>query len=153
MADIVSPEKRSEMMAGIKGKNTKPELQIRSGIHKRGFRFRICDKRLPGKPDIVFRKYKAVVFVHGCFWHGHDCSLFRMPTSRTKFWQAKIEKNRINDERARNTLLSTNWRVLEIWECALRGKGKRDFEATIDQISEWLLSTEQSMSIRGKLTE
>lgn len=149
MADIVSPEKRSQMMAGIRAKDTKPELLIRRGLHKRGYRYRVCDKRLHGKPDIVLPKYKAAIFVHGCFWHGHDCHLFKLPASRTEFWQAKIAKNRLNDERARSNLLSERWRVLEVWECALRGKSKRDFVTILNQIIDWLQYTETSLTIRG----
>ena len=91
--DIVTAQERSRMMAGIRGKNTKPELAIRSALHRLGIRFRLHDKGLPGKPDLVFPKYRAVVLVHGCFWHGHDCHLFRWPKTRSEFWRHKIGAN------------------------------------------------------------
>ena len=93
MADVVDRKTRSRMMSGIRGKNTRPELLIRKGLHARGFRFRLHDKRLPGKPDLVLPKYSAVIFVHGCFWHGHDCHLFKWPQSRREFWRKKITRN------------------------------------------------------------
>lgn len=91
MADVVTPEKRSKMMSGIQGKNTKPELTIRKGLHALGFRYRLHGKTLPGKPDLVFPKYKAVIFIHGCFWHAHHCHLFKWPSTRVDFWQEKIQ--------------------------------------------------------------
>lgn len=124
MPDVVSKQKRSEMMAGIWGKNTKPEIVVRKGLHALGFRFRIHDRKLPGKPDLVLPKYNAAIFVHGCFWHGHDCHLFKWPQSRTDFWREKILGNRANDEKALDALEKAGWRVLVIWECALKGKEK-----------------------------
>lgn len=97
MADTVPPDVRSRMMAGIKAKDTKPELIIRRGLHAMGFRFRLHAKGLPGKPDLVLRKYRAVIFVNGCFWHGHECVLFKWPKSRADFWREKINRNRHND--------------------------------------------------------
>src|SRR4051812_22955527 len=99
MPDIISKAKRSEMMAGIRGKNTKPEILIRGVLHKAGFRFRLHAKHLPGKPDLVLAKYHAAILVNGCFWHGHDCHLFRWPSTKKEFWRAKILKNRANDEK------------------------------------------------------
>lgn len=122
MVDVVTPDVRSAMMAGIRGKNTKPELLLRSGLHRAGFRFRLHDRRLPGKPDLVFPKYRAVIFVHGCFWHGHECRLFRWPKSRAGFWREKIERNRETDKRAEAALVSAGWRCAIVWECALKGK-------------------------------
>ena len=90
MPDIVSPEVRSRMMSGIRGRDTKPELVLRRGLHALGFRYRISPKDVPGKPDMVFPRYHAVILAHGCFWHGHDCHLFRWPSSRREFWRAKI---------------------------------------------------------------
>src|SRR5688500_10382992 len=111
MADIVSRETRSRMMPGIKGKNTRPEKLLRSGLFARGFRFRLHRRDLPGNPDIVFPSRKAVVFVNGCFWHGHSCHLFKSPSSNTAFWQKKIETNQQVDERSRLRLLASGWRV------------------------------------------
>src|SRR5690349_4259655 len=110
------------MMSGIRGKNTRPELILRSGLHRRGFRFRLHPADLPGKPDLVFPKHQAVLFAHGCFWHGHDCHLFKWPRTREEFWRTKIEQNRKVDERAQTRLGQAGWRQAVVWECALKGK-------------------------------
>jgi DNA mismatch endonuclease (patch repair protein) len=138
MIDIVDNATRSRMMAKIKGRNTKPELLIRSLLHKKGFRFRIHVKELPGKPDIVLPKFRAVIFVHGCFWHGHqNCHLFKLPATRTEFWEEKISRNQSNDSKSINLLLGNNWKVGVIWECSIRGTTK-DLGKVINLISEWL---------------
>jgi DNA mismatch endonuclease (patch repair protein) len=131
MADVVSPEVRSRMMSGIRGKDTKPEMIVRRGLHARGFRFRLHDKRLPGKPDLVFPKYHAVIFVHGCFWHGHGCHLFKWPKTREAFWREKIEGNQERDAEINQQLMRTGWRVIEIWECALKGKTDAELEEIV----------------------
>lgn len=129
MADIVSPAKRSRMMAGIKGENTKPEIIVRKLLHANGYRFRLHRKDLPGKPDIVLKKHKAVILVEGCFWHGHEnCHLFRLPKSRTEFWQEKIGANKTRDSANVVKLRQLDWRVMRVWECALKGKGRLDIE-------------------------
>ncbi|WP_272974535.1 very short patch repair endonuclease [Alcanivorax jadensis] len=121
MADIVDPATRSRMMAGIRGKNTRPELLIRSALHKAGFRFRLHDRRLAGVPDIVLPKYEAVIFVNGCFWHRHSgCRYASTPSTRPEFWRVKFEENIQRDERNRRLLLDAGWRVFTIWECCLR---------------------------------
>lgn len=117
LADIVDKATRSRMMAGIKGKNTKPEILVRKALHAAGFRFRLQDKRLPGRPDIVLRKYKTVVFVHGCFWHGHECEKFRWPKTRKAFWRNKILANRKRDSTAVRDLEKAGWVTVSIWEC------------------------------------
>ena len=123
MADIVTPEKRSLMMAGIKGKNTKPELVIRSGLHALGYRYRIHVKDLPGKPDLVFPKYKAVLFVHGCFWHGHDCPRgSRVPKANRDYWLAKVARNTARDQRNRTDLEAAGWQVETVWECQMKDR-------------------------------
>lgn len=134
--DIISPEQRSALMSRIKGKDTKIELEVRRGLHALGFRYRLGGAGLPGRPDIVLPKYRTVVFVHGCFWHGHDCPLFRLPKTRTEFWRSKIGSNRERDRRVRKDLESTGWRVLEIWECQLRGAPIREISALILDISQ-----------------
>lgn len=122
LADIVDPAKRSEMMAGIGAKNTKPELVVRRVLHRLGYRFRLHRKDLPGKPDIVLPKWRTVIFVHGCFWHGHDdCPIFRLPKSRTEFWEAKIRGNQARDARRRFEYRHSGWAMVEVWECALKG--------------------------------
>lgn len=149
MADVVSPEKRSQMMAGIKGKDTGPELLIRRALHARGLRFRLHDRRLPGTPDLVFPSRKAVVFVEGCYWHGHDCHLFKLPSSRAEFWSEKIENNRRRDIRVRQELEVLRWRQLTVWECALKGRTRLPFPAVVDTIVDWLESSEPSGEIEG----
>lgn len=149
MTDIVSREKRSQMMAGIKSKNTKPELLVRSLIHKRGFRFRLHDSLLPGKPDLVFPKYRAVIFVNGCFFHGHDCDLFRVPETNGVFWKDKILKNKDRDQKKIDHLNRLGWRVLVIWECSSRGKGKLDSKILTDTCAKWLANGKNNLHIRG----
>lgn len=148
MVDIVDSITRSRMMARIKSRNTKPELLIRSLLHKRGFRFRLHVKDLPGKPDIVLPKYHSVIFINGCFWHGHqECHLFRLPTTRTEFWQKKIYRNQANDSKAIDTLLAKNWRVCIIWECSIRG-AKKNPEEVIDTVINWLTGNEIFLEVR-----
>ncbi|WP_342359018.1 very short patch repair endonuclease [Terrarubrum flagellatum] len=149
MADVVTPDVRSRMMAGIKGKNTKPELIIRRGLHAKGFRFRLHDRKLPGKPDLVFPKHCAVIFVHGCFWHGHDCHLFKWPKTREDFWRAKITRNRQVDFNASQALRKAGWRECTVWECALKGRRQQPVEATIRECCTWLQSKVENLDIRG----
>ena len=149
MADIVSRGVRSRMMAGIRDRNTKPEMLIRSELHKRGFRFRLHVRNLPGRPDIVLPKLKAVIFVHGCFWHAHNCHLFRLPSTRSDWWREKLSRNRSVDMRSRSALLDLEWRVLEIYECALKGKERLPLEHVIHQAESWLQKGAKQHEIRG----
>jgi DNA mismatch endonuclease, patch repair protein len=149
MADIVSPEKRSLMMAGIRGKNTKPELAVRSGLHALGFRYRLHCASLPGKPDLVFPGCKAVIFVHGCFWHLHDCHLFKWPKSRSAFWRQKITANAKTDENHLANLRQDGWRILVIWECALKGKTRLPPGEAVLQAARWLQSRNEFSQIQG----
>ena len=148
MVDIVDAATRSRMMSGIRGRNTKPELLIRSLLHRRGFRFRLDARDLPGRPDIVLPRYGAVIFVHGCFWHGHDCPLFKWPQTRPDFWREKIGRNRANDERSRAALLAAGWRVGVVWECALRG-ANRDLDGVLQRLVDWLHSDVSELDERG----
>lgn len=120
MVDIISPERRSALMSRIRGKDTKIELEVRHGLHALGFRYRLGGAGLPGRPDIVLPKYRTVVFVHGCFWHGHSCHLFRLPKTRPDFWSAKIDANRERDRRQTYLLQEAGWNVETVWECELR---------------------------------
>ena len=149
MADIVPAAVRSRMMAGIGGKNTKPELFLRKGLHAQGFRFRIHRQDLPGTPDIVFPRYRAVLFVHGCFWHGHDCHLFKVPGTRAAFWLAKISRNRDVDCRAREGLSMASWRQGVVWECALKGRVRLPPETVIAACADWLKSDRAWIELRG----
>jgi len=150
MPDVVSPAVRSRMMAGIRGANTKPELLLRRGLHALGFRFRLHDRNLPGKPDIVFPRYKAVIFANGCFWHGHDCHLFKWPSTRAEFWHTKINRNREVDKRTSAALVAAGWRQGIVWECALKGRGRQPFDVVIADCAAWLRSEVQHFEINGK---
>jgi DNA mismatch endonuclease (patch repair protein) len=148
LADVVDPATRSRMMSGIRGKNTRPELLIRKALHARGFRYRLhCD--LPGKPDICLPKHRAVIFVHGCFWHGHGCHLFKWPSTRPEFWRAKIGRNREVDGTAENRLAEDGWRVAVIWECALKGRERLPLEDVISTCADWLNSDQTRLEITG----
>lgn len=137
MADVVSAAERSRMMSGIRGANTKPELAVRRGLHARGFRFKLHDQALPGKPDIVLPRYRSVIFVNGCFWHGHECHLFKWPKSRERFWREKIEANRKRDEQTTDQLTLMGYNVRTVWECELRA-AKSNLGPVIDEIEQWL---------------
>jgi DNA mismatch endonuclease (patch repair protein) len=149
MADVVSADVRSRMMAGIRGKDTKPELILRSGLHRSGFRFRLHAKELPGKPDLVFPRYNAAMFVHGCFWHGHHCHLFKLPSTRTEFWRSKIERNQIVDARSVSGLRDRGWRVGIVWECAMKGRSRLPLDELIQSCARWLHSDVARHEIRG----
>jgi DNA mismatch endonuclease (patch repair protein) len=151
MADVLTPESRSYCMSQIRGANTKPELQIRRLLFAYGFRYRLNVATLPGKPDLVFRRYRAVIFAHGCFWHGHGCHMFKVPETNQRFWLTKIRKNRLNDARVRRALRKKGWRILTIWECALRGKRKLDPSTIASLAASWIRSESGSATIRGSL--
>ncbi|MGV3580212.1 very short patch repair endonuclease [Brevundimonas sp.] len=148
MADVVDPATRSRMMSGIRGKNTKPELIVRKALHGRGFRYRLHCK-LPGKPDLCLPRYGAVVFVHGCFWHGHDCHLFKWPSTRPEFWREKIARNRAVDSAAYEHLQEQEWRVATVWECALKGRTRLQLEEVVQRLESWLRSDVASLEIEG----
>lgn len=137
------------MMAAIRGKDTRPEMTIRRGLHARGFRYRLHARNLPGKPDLVFPARRAVLFVHGCFWHGHDCPMFRWPGSRVDFWRTKIAGNRARDRAAQQALEATGWRVLTVWECALKGRGRLSPDRVLQLSAAWLATGSGRMTIRG----
>ena len=137
MIDTVDADTRSRMMSGIRSSNTKPEILIRKALHRRGFRYRIHVRALPGHPDIVLPKFRAVVFIHGCFWHGHGCRLFKWPATRPDFWRAKIERNQLNDLKAVRALREHGWRVAVIWECAIRHVAAAP-ESLVDRLACWL---------------
>jgi len=149
MADVVSREVRSRMMSGIRGTNTKPELIIRRALHAEGFRYVLYDKRLPGKPDLVFPKLRAVIFVHGCFWHRHDCHLFKWPKTRAGFWKKKLARNCTVDDQALRDLHRLGWRVGVIWECSMKGRTKLPHEKIISRCVKWLQSRRPLFEIRG----
>ncbi|WP_081916383.1 very short patch repair endonuclease [Luteibacter sp. 9135] len=126
MADIMTSKERSERMSRIRGKDTKPEMQVRQFLHGRGFRYRLHVKDMPGRPDMVLPKYGAVVLVDGCFWHGHVCQGGRIPGNNSVFWQAKIAANQARDLRNQKALASAGWKVIRVWECQLSTKKMRE---------------------------
>lgn len=141
MTDIVDKQTRSRMMAGIRGKDTSPELALRRALHALGFRFRLHSRTLPGRPDLVFPKYRAAVFVHGCFWHRHaGCRYATSPSTRPEFWHAKFESNVSRDRKVRSRLVEAGWRVAIVWECALRTVDQIEVATAI--IAAWLSSND-----------
>ena len=149
MVDIVSPQVRSRMMAGIRSAGTKPEIQLGRALHASGLRYRRNVRTLPGKPDLVFAQHRAAVFVNGCFWHGHDCHLFKWPSSRPEFWRNKIEGNRIRDARVESELHNLGWRIARVWECALKGKSRLLMENVSGRCVDWIRGNENFLEIRG----
>ena len=136
MADVHNKATRSYNMSRIKGKDTKPEMLVRKFLHAQGFRYRLHDKKLPGKPDIVLPKYKTVIFIHGCFWHKHEgCKYFVVPKTRTEWWMNKINGNVANDKKASEALKEAGWKIINIWECELKSSKK---EYTLIHIQEQL---------------
>ena len=119
MVDVFTPEKRSAIMAGIRSKNTKPEMRVRKRVFAAGFRYRLHVRKLPGKPDLVLARYNVAVFVHGCFWHGHKCLNGKLPETNRNFWQEKFIRNIKNDRRTARELRAKGWKVITIWECRL----------------------------------
>lgn len=150
MTDIVDQATRSRMMSGIRNRDTRPELLVRRGLHAAGFRFRVSDRRLPGKPDLVLPAYSSVIFVHGCFWHQHNCSLFKWPSTRPDWWREKLGGNRARDQKHRRQLYQAGWYVMVVWECALKGPGRRPLEDVIDELSQWLQHSDRNGQIRGR---
>ena len=121
MADVLTPEQRSFCMSRIRGKDTKPELIVRRYLHADGFRYRLHDNHLPGKPDIILSRYKTIIFINGCFWHGHEnCNRSSIPKTRTQWWANKIEKNKVNDRHVKGELEDLGWKVIVVWTCKLK---------------------------------
>jgi DNA mismatch endonuclease (patch repair protein) len=136
-------------MSRIKGRNTKPELLIRRGLHARGLRYRLNVPTLPGRPDLVFPRHRVVILIHGCFWHGHDCPMFHMPATREGFWRGKIAATQVRDAKAQEALLALGWRVLTVWECSLRGKGRFSLESLLDICADFVRAGEKMRTLKG----
>jgi DNA mismatch endonuclease (patch repair protein) len=134
VADVFSRAKRSEVMSGIRGKDTKPEIRLRRGLFARGFRYRLHSTKLPGRPDLVFPKFNSVVFVNGCFWHGHECHLFKWPSDNAEFWRTKITRNVQRDRSVLERVVAASWRAMTVWECEVRA----DPEAAVARVADWL---------------
>ena len=139
MTDTVDKKTRSRIMASVGQRDTGPELILRKALHRLGFRYRLNDKKLPGSPDLVFKKYNAVIFVHGCFWHRHGCKLSTFPSTRKKFWKEKFDANKKRDKRNIDALKNDGWRVIIVWECCLKGKDV-DVTKISTLVSNWLQS-------------
>ncbi len=150
MADVVDRATRSRMMSGIRNRDTGPERLIRSALHRLGFRFRLHPADVPGRPDLILPRYSAALFVHGCFWHGHDCSLFRLPGTRRPFWRAKISRNVERDAEVARLLEQQGWRQLTIWECTFRGPDSIGIEETVRRTARWMTSRRARGEIRGR---
>jgi DNA mismatch endonuclease (patch repair protein) len=149
VTDIVDQQTRSRMMAGIRGKDTRPELALRRAMHASGFRYGLHAKGIPGRPDLVLPRFSAVVFVHGCFWHRHDgCRYTTVPSTRAEFWQTKFAVNVVRDKYVRGSLLADGWRVATVWECALRKPDR--VESTVNLLGAWLRGSAPELEIGEK---
>jgi DNA mismatch endonuclease (patch repair protein) len=146
--DVVDAATRSRMMSGIRGKDTGPERCLRSALHRLGFRFRLNRRDVPGRPDLVLPRYRAAVFVHGCFWHGHNCPLFRPPKTRPQFWADKVARNRARDAEVLAAVVESGWRHLAIWECSFRGGGRQAMERTARTAAGWIRGSRRTGEIR-----
>lgn len=138
MVDVLTADQRRLNMSRIRNTDTAPELLLRRGLHMRGYRFRLHRKDLPGCPDLTLPKHKGVIFVNGCFWHGHKCPMFKIPATRSEFWTEKISKNRKRDALALSSLATAGWRTFVLWECSTRGPGRKHLDAILDAVVTWL---------------
>ena len=148
MADRITPAERSRFMSQVRVSGTTPERVIRSSIFQAGYRYRLNDRRLPGAPDIVLKRHRVGIFVHGCFWHRHqDCRLSTVPKSNVAFWTTKLEKNAKRDQAAVENLVKMGWRVLVVWECATRGR--ENLDAVGARVVKWMRGLRRRGEIRG----
>lgn len=145
--DVLTSEQRKFCMSKIRGRDTEPEMRLRKALFSMGLRYRLNYRNLPGRPDLVFSSYKSVIFVHGCFWHGHKCHMFKWPKTNAAFWRDKIERNVQRDSRNNQQLLASGWRVMLIWECLLRGKHRKPIEMVANYAANWIRSGAQNRRI------
>lgn len=145
--DKLTTQKRSENMGKIRSVDTKPEIVVRKYLYSLGFRYRLHSRVLPGKPDIVLSKYKAVVQINGCFWHSHLCKYMRIPLSNSEYWESKLQKNSDRDTYNNNLLMEMGWRVLIVWECAIKYASKESLQKTLEGIKSWINSDAKCGSI------
>jgi DNA mismatch endonuclease (patch repair protein) len=150
MTDVVDKSTRSRMMSGIRGKDTRPELAVRKALHALGFRYRLQGRGIPGKPDLVFPKHAALINVNGCFWHGHNCHIFKMPSTRTDFWREKIHSNIARDKKNLAACRKLGWKTLVVWECAIKGKTRLPPDELENVMQNWLLYDNQDAEITGR---
>jgi DNA mismatch endonuclease (patch repair protein) len=149
MTDIVDRTTRSRIMSRIRSRDTRIEVLLRRALFARGFRYRLHGTCVVGHPDMYLPKYRAAIFVHGCYWHGHDCTLFRLPSTNTDFWRQKIGRNRERDRSVIMALSSAGTRVMTVWECSIRGKGPEAVGLVADRLADWLRSGQPTGEIRG----
>lgn len=150
--DIWDKKKRSEVMSKIRSKNTKPEILLRKALFAKGYRYRINDKKLPGKPDIVLPKHRTVIFVHGCFWHSHEgCKYYYIPKSNTDFWIKKFQTNKERDKKNISSILSLDWNIIIVWECTIAYK--KDIDPVISRIAQCLADFESCLPANPQLVE
>lgn len=147
--DTVDRQTRSKIMASVGQKDTGAEIILRAALHRAGLRYRLHDRSLPGSPDLVFTRFRAAIFVHGCYWHAHGCYRSTVPRSRQEFWASKFAANRLRDERNVRLLLEAGWRVLTVWECALKGKLALPSDSVVRRVKTWLNSTDLNSEIIG----
>lgn len=138
--DVLTVEQRRLNMSRVRGRDTRPELAVRKALHARGLRYRLHSRALPGCPDVVFPAFRTVLFVNGCFWHGHDCLLFKEPSTRANFWKEKIGRTVRRDQERTNALIAQGWRVLTVWECALRGRRRRRLTDVVSRCEHFIRS-------------
>ena len=151
--DIVSRETRSRIMASVGQRDTRPEILLRSSLHKAGLRYRLHDRTLPGSPDLTFPRFRSVIFIHGCYWHSHGCYRSTVPKSRREFWEEKFQTNRKRDERDIALLRERGWRVMVVWECSLIGKLALAPEDVVERVRVWLLGTGERGEVSGIQTD
>ena len=151
--DTFDRNTRSRIMSSVGQKDTGPETLLRSALHRAGLRFRLHDKKLPGSPDLVFPRYGAVIFVHGCFWHCHGCYRSTIPKSRRDFWKGKFRDNQKRDRRNIALLQEYGWRVMIVWECALVGKRAMPLDAVVEHVCDWLAGTDGQIEVPESLRE
>lgn len=147
--DVLTPEQRRLNMSRIRARDTRPELVLRRALHSEGLRYRLHPGYLPGRPDLVFPRHRAAILVHGCFWHGHDCPLFRMPATRQEFWSTKIGKNRARDQRVVTELHNAGWRVFTVWECSLKGPGRLTLPDVVRDTIAFIRGDCRAAELRG----
>ena len=152
MVDVVDKETRSRMMSGIRAKHTKPEIQVRRALHAAGLRFRLFGQ-LPGKPDIVLARFRVAIFVNGCFWHGHGCHLFKMPSTRTEFWKTKLAANVSRDNAVYSDIIREGWRLAIVWECAIKSKDDKSVRNMLEPLVEWIRNNQAEKPIRFEVND
>jgi DNA mismatch endonuclease (patch repair protein) len=150
VADVLTPAQRQLNMSRIRGRDTKPEQLLRKALHARGLRYRLHVRTLPGRPDVVLPRFRAVIQVHGCFWHGHTCPMYKVPATRREFWLKKIAGNRQRDQKVFNLLREAGWRVATVWECSLRGPGRWQAEEVARLCQSFLSSRSPEIEISGR---